>query len=68
MLLVRSCEGTTVPRPSVFVSEELLEEFDDKLFEMKVEGKLDRDTSRSELMARLMHEWVEERDDVPDAL
>jgi len=57
-----------VARPSISVSDELLEEFDDKLFEMKAAGKLDRDVSRSELIARLMSEWVEERDDVPDPL
>ncbi|WP_018258837.1 CopG family ribbon-helix-helix protein [Halomicrobium katesii] len=55
-------------RPSISVSDELLEEFDDKLFEMKAAGKLDRDVSRSELIARLMSEWIEEREDVPDPL
>ncbi|MBO4249474.1 hypothetical protein IL252_16830 [Halomicrobium sp. IBSBa] len=55
-------------RPSISVSDELLDEFDDKLIEMKAAGKLGRDVSRSELIARLMSEWVEERDDVPDPL
>lgn len=55
-----------MPRPSISISEELLEDFDEKLFEMKVDGKIERDTSRSEMIARLMNEWVEERDDVPD--
>lgn len=65
---MRSCERATVARPSISISDELLEEFDDKLFEMKAAGKLDRDVSRSELIARLMYEWVQEREDVPDEL
>ena len=57
-----------MPQPSVNLSEELLEEFDQKLLEYKAAGELDRGTSRSEFIARLMAEWVETRDDVPPPL
>ncbi|ELZ12039.1 CopG family ribbon-helix-helix protein [Natrinema ejinorense] len=44
--------GITVP-------DELLEDFDDKVFELKAEGEIDRDASRSEVIRTLMEEWVE---------
>lgn len=54
-----------MPTPSAYLSEELLEDFDDKLWQLKVDGELDREVSRSEFMRRLIKEWVEERDDIP---
>ena len=57
-----------MPQPSVNLSEELLKEFDQKLLEYQAAGELDRGTSRSEFIARLMAEWVETRDDVPPPL
>lgn len=44
---------------SIVISDELLEEFDDKLFEEKAAGNVSRDTSRSEMIRRLMEEWVD---------
>lgn len=52
-------------RPTFSMPDELLEEFDDKIFELKAEGKLDRDFTRSELVRGLIREWIEERTDVP---
>lgn len=43
---------------SIVISDELLEEFDDKLFEEKTAGNVNRDTSRSEMIRILMREWV----------
>lgn len=45
--------------------DELVDDLDDKIWEMKTEGKLNRDANRSEVVRRLIREWVEERDDVP---
>lgn len=44
--------GITVP-------DELLEDFDDKVFELKAEGEIARDASRSEVIRTLMEQWVE---------
>jgi len=52
----------------VNVDEELLDAFDEKLLHRQAAGGIERNTSRSEMMARLMREWVEDRDDVPPPL
>jgi metal-responsive CopG/Arc/MetJ family transcriptional regulator len=44
----------------ISVPEDLLEEFDDKIFELKAAGKLPRDASRSEVIRTLMSEWVDQ--------
>lgn len=54
-----------MPQPSVNVDETLLDDFDSKMIRLKADGELDRSVSRSELIRRLMKEWVEERDDLP---
>lgn len=49
--------------PSFSVPDEVLERFDDAIFELKAEGELPRDTSRSEILRQLMEEWIEEHED-----
>jgi metal-responsive CopG/Arc/MetJ family transcriptional regulator len=44
---------------SVYVEEELVEEFDDKMWNLKANEEIGRDTSRSQMIAQLMEEWVE---------
>lgn len=44
---------------SVYADDDLVEEFDEKVWELKTEGKIDRDASRSEVIRDLMQEWVE---------
>lgn len=46
-------------RPSVSVPDDLLEDFDDKIWELKVEEEVKRDTTRSDVMQELMRQWVE---------
>lgn len=57
-----------MPQPSVNVSESLLDDFDTKIIQLKADGELAKGVSRSELIARLMAEWVNDRDDVPPPL
>jgi len=45
--------------PSVSVPDELLEEFDDKIDEMRRSGEMDIDTNRSEVVQELMRQWTE---------
>lgn len=44
---------------SIYAPEDLVEQFDDKVWEMKADGKIDRDASRSEVVRHLMEEWAE---------
>ena len=44
---------------SIYAPEDLVEEFDDKVWEMKADGEIDRDASRSEVIRHLMEEWAE---------
>lgn len=45
---------------SVSVPDELLEDFDDVIWELQREGELDRDASRSEMIQQLMQDYVDE--------
>ena len=51
--------GITVP-------EELLEDFDDVVWELEKAGQLDRDTSRSEVIQQLMQDYVDNHRDLLD--
>ena len=51
--------GITVP-------EELLEDFDDVVWALEVEGELPRDTSRSAVIQDLMQEFVDEHRELLD--
>jgi len=46
-------------KPSVSIPDELLEEFDDRIDEMRRSGKFDLDTSRSEVVQELVRQWLE---------
>lgn len=48
-------------RPSISVPDELLNEFDDLLWEAKRNGDLDRDVDRSEVVRELMRLWMRSR-------
>ena len=45
--------------PSFQIDEQLLDDFDEIIFQKKARGELDRDTSRSEVIRRLVEEYVE---------
>lgn len=47
-------EGVTI-----YANEDLIEEIDDTIWELKQEGEIDRDASRSEVLRSLMEAWVE---------
>lgn len=47
---------------SIYIPDELAEEFDEALFERKVEGEFDRDMSRSEAIRMLMREFIREQE------
>ena len=47
--------------PSFTIPDELLEEFDDTIWELQTEGELDRDASRSQIVRELMREWIDEQ-------
>lgn len=46
--------------PSISVPDDVLDKFDDLIIQKKAKGELDRDVSRSEIIAQLMEEWIEE--------
>lgn len=45
--------------PSFSIDDELLEEFDEIIFQKKVNGDLPRDASRSSVLAQLVEDYVE---------
>ncbi|WP_435175698.1 hypothetical protein [Halorussus sp. AFM4] len=47
--------------PSFTIPDELLEDFDDVIWELQRRGELDRDESRSSVVRTLMEEWIEEQ-------
>ncbi len=51
-------------RPSISVPDELLEDFDDAIWDRKVEGELDRDADRSQVIRQLMRKYVEETEEM----
>uniref|UniRef100_A0A7D5GKB2 Ribbon-helix-helix protein CopG domain-containing protein n=2 Tax=Natrinema halophilum TaxID=1699371 RepID=A0A7D5GKB2_9EURY len=44
---------------SIYAPEDLVDDFDDKVWQMKADGEIDRDASRSEVIRHLMGEWAE---------
>ena len=50
-------------RPSFTVPDDLLEDFDDVIWELQRRGELDRDDSRSSVVRELMEDWIEEQTD-----
>jgi hypothetical protein len=40
--------------------QEKIDAFDDKILEMKYEGELDRDTTRTDVIRQLLDEWIGE--------
>jgi hypothetical protein len=44
----------------VAVDDDVLEEFDDVVWELKTEGELPRDASRSNVIQMIMEDWIEE--------
>jgi metal-responsive CopG/Arc/MetJ family transcriptional regulator len=53
-------------RPSISVPEELLEDFDDVVWHLEMNGDLPRDVTRSAVMQQLMQEFVDDHRDVLD--
>lgn len=49
--------------PSFTIPDELLEDFDDVIWELQRRGELDRDASRSSIVRALMQEWIENQID-----
>lgn len=52
--------------PSVSIPDELLEDFDDVIWELQMEGELDRDVSRSEMIQQLLQNYVDDYRDLLD--
>ncbi|PSP80154.1 hypothetical protein BRC81_02895 [Halobacteriales archaeon QS_1_68_20] len=48
-----------MPTPSFQIDEELLDEFDEVIFQKKAAGELPRDASRSDILRQLVEEYVE---------
>lgn len=46
--------------PSISIPDDLLEEFDRTLLELKYHNEIDQDANRSEIVQQLMREWVDE--------
>lgn len=40
------------------MSKEAIEEFDDVIWELKTEGEISRDASRSDVIRKLIKEWM----------
>lgn len=51
---------SAMANPSFNISDELLEEFDDTIWELKKEGKIDRNASRSEVLQNMIRSWIKE--------
>lgn len=50
----------------ITISKELLDDFDDVIWELQREGELGRDTSRSEMVQQLMQNYVDDHRDLLD--
>lgn len=44
--------------PSISVDDEVLMDFDDKIWQLKKSGEMDRSVSRSQVIQQLMEEWI----------
>jgi metal-responsive CopG/Arc/MetJ family transcriptional regulator len=51
---------TSTQPVSIRLDEELLEEFDDTIWYLEMQGDLPRRTSRSDIVRELIEEWLEE--------
>lgn len=47
--------------PSFSIPDELLEDFDDVIWELQLRGEISRDESRSSIVRVLMQEWIAEQ-------
>ena len=52
--------------PSVSIDDDLLEDFDDIIAIMQLQGHLPRNMSRSKIIEDLIADWVDEHDDYLD--
>lgn len=50
---------------TIYADDDLVESFDDKVWELKNSEKIDRDASRSEVLRGLMEAWVEGKSTTP---
>lgn len=48
-------------KPSFSAPDDLLEEFDDEIWNAKVQGDLDREVDRSQVLRDLMRLWLQSR-------
>lgn len=49
--------------PSFQIDDELLEQFDDILLQMKAHGEIPKDTNRSDLLRNYVKDFVEENEE-----
>lgn len=47
------------------IDQEKLDQMDDIIWEMKVEGEISRDTSRSDVMRRLVEDFIQGNENSP---
>lgn len=48
-------------KPSFTIPDELLDDFDDVIWELKTRGELERNDSRSSIVRELIRVWIEEQ-------
>lgn len=46
-------------KPSIYIPDELYEEFDERVTEMRLSQEIDIDTSRSQVIQQLIQQWLE---------
>ena len=46
--------------PSVSIPDEILERLDDRIWELKTDGEIPRDTSRSEVITMIIDDWADD--------
>lgn len=46
-------------KPSIYIPDEVLDDFDERITEMRRSGEVDINTSRSEVIQELINQWLE---------
>jgi len=66
ILIMLYYQAGNMVNTGVSVPEELLDDFDDVVWALEVQGEMPRDTSRSAVIQQLMQEFVDEHRDLLD--
>lgn len=57
--IILVCYGANMANPSFQIDDETLEKLDSIIWEKKVAGEIDRETSRSDVIRDLVEEYIE---------